>query len=107
MVSLRTRKVIKDAVCGVKRVLSDKPVDIVFLKFGDSARLVHVRRWINNHINENPILEKVNAALEIALDEAGIDMPFDTYNLNVKIQDEKPDQVMQNNDQDSHQVDSN
>ena len=87
------RKVIKDAVREVKGAISDKPVDTFFLKFGDSARLVRARWWINSYINENPILDKVNAGLEVALDEAGIDMPFDTYNLNVKMQDEKPDRL--------------
>ena len=34
------------------------------------------------------------AAHEIALGQAGIDMPFDTYNLNVKMQVEKSSTVM-------------
>ncbi len=99
-------KVIKDAVRGVEGVLSEKPVDIFFLKFGDSTRSVRVRWWIDSYTNENPVLDKVNAALETAFGQAGIDMPFDTYNLNVKMQGEKPDQVTQDNDHDS-QVDSN
>jgi small-conductance mechanosensitive channel len=54
---------------------------------------VRVRWWIDSYTKENPVLDKVNAALEVALDKAGIDMPFDTYDLNVKMQAEKPDQV--------------
>ena len=77
------RKVIKDALRGVEGVLPDKPVDIFFLKFGDSTRAVRVRWWVDNYTNENPILDKVNAALEIALSQAGI--PFEKYNLNVKV----------------------
>jgi len=76
-------KVIKDAVRGVEGVLPDKPVDIFFLKFGDSSRSVRVRWWIDSYTNENPVLDKVNAALEIALSQAGI--PFEKYDLNVKI----------------------
>jgi small-conductance mechanosensitive channel len=98
--------VIEDTVRGVEGVLPDKPVDIFFLKFGDSTRTVRVRWWIDSYTKENPILDKVNAALETAFGQAGIDMPFDTYNLNVKMQDEKPDQGPQDNDQDN-QVDSN
>lgn len=98
--------VIEDTVRGVEGVLPDKPVDIFFLKFGDSTRTVRVRWWIDSYTKENPILDKVNAALETAFGQAGIDMPFDTYNLNVKMQDEKPDQGPQVNDQDN-QVDSN
>lgn len=90
------RKVIKDALRGIDGVLSDKPVDIFFLKFGDSSRLVRVRWWIDSYENENPILDAVNAALEVALDKAGIDLPFNTYDLNVKLhsgntsQDDQP-----------------
>jgi small-conductance mechanosensitive channel len=89
------REVIKDTVSGVEGVLADKPVDIFFMKYGDSARQVHVRWWIGSYINENPILDKVNQALEVALDKAGIDMPFDTYALNVKMEDEKTNHVVQ------------
>ena len=75
------RKVIQDTLRGVEGVLPDMPVDIFFLKFGDSTRSVRVRWWIDNYINEKPILDKVNTALEIGLSQAGI--PFEKYNLNV------------------------
>ena len=35
------------------------------------------------------MLDQVNATLESVLDKAGIDMPFNTYDLNVKMEDEK------------------
>jgi len=82
----QVRKVIKETVRGVEGVLPDKPVAIFFLKFGDSARLVRVQWWIESYKKENPVLDKVNAALEAALAKAGIEMPFDTYNLNVKLE---------------------
>ena len=85
----QVRRVIKDAVCGVEGVLSDKPVDVLFLKFGDSARTMRVRWWIDTIHDEYPMLDQVNVALETALDEAGIDMPFHTYALNVKLEGEK------------------
>jgi small-conductance mechanosensitive channel len=78
------RKVIEEAVLGVEGVLSDKPVDIFYLKFGDSARLVRVRWWIDTYKDENPMLDKVNSVLELALGEAGIELPNITYDLNVK-----------------------
>jgi len=86
------RKVIEDTLRGIEGVLSDKPVDVFFIKFGDSSRLVRVRWWIDSYKDENPVLDKVNAALEVALDKAGIDLPFDTYDLNVKLQGEIPNQ---------------
>ena len=47
------------------------------------------------------MIDKVNTALEVALNKAGIDMHFDTYNLNVKMQDEKPVPDTLDDDQDN------
>ncbi len=81
------RRVIEQAVRGVEGVLPDKPVEIFYLKFGDSARLVRVRWWIETYRHEKPMLDKVNTALELALDGAGIELPFNTYDLNLKNMD--------------------
>ena len=102
----RVREVIEDTVGTVENVMPDKPVQVYFLKFGDSARLVRVQLWINDYKNKYSVLDEVNAALEVALDQAGIDMPFNTYNLNVKMESEETDQAVQDTDKDS-QVDSN
>ena len=102
----RVREVIEDTVGAVGDVLHDKPVQVYFLKFGDSARLMHVQFWINDFKNKNSVLDKVNAALEEALDQAGIDIPFNTDNLNVKMESEKTNQAVQDTNKDS-QVDSN
>ena len=82
---MKMRKVIEGAVRGVEGVLTDKPVDIFYLKFGDSARLVRVRWWIDTYKDEYPMLDKVNAALEFALIKAVIELPNITYDLNVKM----------------------
>ena len=79
------REVIEGAVRGVEGVLLDKPVDIYYLKFGDSARLVRVRWWIDTYRDEKRMLDKVNAALELGLIKAGIDLPNITYDLNVNM----------------------
>ena len=84
---VKMRKVIEEAVREVEGVLSDKPVDIFYLKFGDSARLVRVRWWIDTYKDEYPMLDKVNIALELALGEARIELPYNTYDLNVKMND--------------------
>ncbi len=95
------RSVIKKAVRGVDGVLPDKPVQVFFLKFGDSTRLVRVQWWIESYKYQNSVLDEVNAALETALDEAGIDMPFNTYDLNVKMKNEGTDQAVRDTDTDS------
>ena len=85
----QVRRVITDAVRGVEGVLPDQPVDVFFLEFGDSDRTMRVRWWIDTIDDEYPMLDRVNAALESALDEAGIDMPLHTYALNVRMEGEK------------------
>ena len=91
----RMRQVIKDAVRGVEGVLADKPVDVLYLEFGDTARLIRVRWWIDDFEHRRTMQDRVNAALEIALDKAGIDLPFDTYSLKVEMQGENPSPVDQ------------
>jgi small-conductance mechanosensitive channel len=81
------RRVIEQAVRGVEGVLPDKPVQIYYLKFGDTARLVRVRWWIDTYRDEKKMLDQVNIALELSLDQAGIELPFNTYDLNLRTQD--------------------
>jgi small-conductance mechanosensitive channel len=67
-------------------VLPDQPVDVLFVKFGRSDRIMRVRWWMDTIDHIYPMLDRVNAAVESALEEAGIEMPFDTYDLNVKME---------------------
>ena len=79
----QVHKVITDAVRGVEGVLPDKPVNVFFLEFGDSTKTIRVRWWIDSYSDEYPMLDKVNAAIEVALAKASIDMPFNTYELDI------------------------
>jgi small-conductance mechanosensitive channel len=89
------RQVIEQAVRGLDGVLADKPVEALFIEYGDSTRTIRVRWWVEDYHKERHMIDKVNAALEVALDKAGIDMPFDTYDINVKMEGEKTNQVVQ------------
>jgi len=43
-------------------------------------------RWgIGTYRDEKPMRDRVNTALELALDKAGIELPFNTYDLNLKM----------------------
>jgi small-conductance mechanosensitive channel len=64
---------------------------VLFKSYGDSARNICVRWWIEDYRNDTRMLDKVNSTLEIALAEANIEMPFDTYKLNVSMQPERTD----------------
>jgi small-conductance mechanosensitive channel len=72
-------------VRGANGVLADKPVEVLFVDWGESTRTIRVRWWIDNFHQELQMKDKVNVALESALDKAKIDMPFTTYALNVKM----------------------
>ena len=78
------QQVVGGAVRGVEGVLPERPVDVIFRAFGDSARKVRVHWWIDDVNHQERVLNRVNAAIERALDEAGIEMPHQTYDLNLK-----------------------
>lgn len=88
----KTRQVIKDALRKIEGVLPDKPVDVLFIGFGDSSRNIRVRWWIEEKNWERNMQDEVNSAIEVVLNEAGIDMPFNTYALNVKMEDQNINQ---------------
>lgn len=80
----RLHQLIEKAVRGVEGVLSDRPVDVLFLAFGGSSRQVRVRWWVDHVNNQNRIIDRVNRTLELALEEAGIDTPNPIYDLNLR-----------------------
>ena len=79
------RSVLTDAAHGVEGVLpeTEKPVDVFFLTFGAAGRMMRVRWWIGSYHDRRSMHDKVNAAIESALDKAGIVMPNTVYDLNV------------------------
>ena len=78
------QQVVEGAVRGVEGVLPERPVEVIFRAFGESARQVRVRWWIDDVNHQDLVLNRVNAAIERALDKAGIEIPFRTYALNLK-----------------------
>ena len=78
------QRVVEGAVRGVEGVLPERPVDVVFRAFGDSARQVRVQWWVDDVNHQDLVLNQVNAAIEQALDGAGIELPHQTYDLNLK-----------------------
>ena len=80
----QVHQLLHKAVCGVDGVLSDKPVDVLYLGYGDYARSISVRWWIANYEQEWTMTDKVNRAMQVALNGAGIDIPFPKYDLNVR-----------------------
>ncbi|HSG24887.1 MAG TPA: mechanosensitive ion channel family protein [Anaerolineales bacterium] len=70
------RKVLVDAVRQVEGVEAQKPVEALFLEFGDSALIFRVRWWLDSYVDTRRMFDKVNTSMYNALKQAGIVMPF-------------------------------
>ena len=60
----------------VEGVLDNKPVDALFLNFGDSALIFRLRWWIESYIDTRPMFDRVNTAVYNALRSSDILIPF-------------------------------
>jgi small-conductance mechanosensitive channel len=76
------------AVRNVEGVLLDKPVDALFVDFGDSTIIFRIRWWIDSYIDTRRMFDKVNEALLNGFKGANINMPNTTYDLNLKVDDQ-------------------
>jgi small-conductance mechanosensitive channel len=79
----KVRGIIVDTVSQVEGLLPDKPVDALYVKMAPSAMIFRVRWWIYSYVDTRRMFDRVNTALQNALDEAGIEMPFDTMDINI------------------------
>jgi small-conductance mechanosensitive channel len=79
------RQTMVDAVRDVDGVLPDRPVEALFLEFGDSAMIFRVRWWLESYVDTRRMFDKVNTALHHALDAAGIVLPATQHEIYHKI----------------------
>jgi small-conductance mechanosensitive channel len=79
----KVRQIIIDTVRQVAGVLPDKPVDALYVEMGQSAMTFRVRWWIDSYVDTRRMFDSVNTALQKTLDEAGVEMPFNTYDINI------------------------
>ena len=82
------RQIAVEAVRSVTFMLADEPVDVLFIKFGDSARTMRVLWWIGSFHDQWRALDAVNVALEAAFEQADIEIPCETYDLRVHMENE-------------------
>jgi len=90
------RQVITHAVRSVDGVISEKPVDVLFLEFGDSAMTLRIRWWIESYADSRRIFDKVNEAVYLALEKTGVEMPPPTMAVEIT---SKPDDSEKNSSQ--------
>ncbi len=72
----RAREVMIEAVKGVDAVMKDQRIEALFEGFGDSSLNFHVRAWFPHFVDKRRYEDKLNTALNKALEDAGIEIPF-------------------------------
>lgn len=70
------RKTLVEAVEEVEGVLQDRPVEALFLEFGESALIFRVRWWLDSYEDTRRMFDRVNTAMYTALRHEGIELPF-------------------------------
>lgn len=76
------------AVRSVDGVLADKPIDALFVDFGESTIVFRIRWWIDSYIDTRRMFDKVNEALLNAFQEANIKMPNTTFDIHLKVDEQ-------------------
>ena len=94
------RSIVLETVRNVEGVLPGKPVDALFIEFGDSAIKILVRWWIHSFTDTRSMFDRVHSALYIALTQAGVEMPFTTFDLNLQMRAKKSTSQADEFDQD-------
>jgi MscS family membrane protein len=72
----QARGVIVDAVKTVPGVLVTRPVEALFVEFGDSSLVFRVRWWLESYVDTRRMFDRVHTAIYNALNEARIEIPF-------------------------------
>jgi small-conductance mechanosensitive channel len=79
------RRIILTTLRDVDGILSDRPVDALYIEMGESTMIFRVRWWIESYEDTRRVYDRVNTALQQALDEAGIETAYHTFDINVKL----------------------
>jgi small-conductance mechanosensitive channel len=75
------RSLLMNTVRNVEGIYEEKPVEVFYNEMGDSGMIFRVRWWIETYKEKRRIIDKVNTAVQHALDEAGIESPYPTQSL--------------------------
>lgn len=79
----RSYEVLMSAVCGVAGVLPQPPPEIVLLELGNSSVNWSVRAWALTS-EFRIVTQRMIRASKMALDQAGIEMPFPQLDVNLR-----------------------
>jgi small-conductance mechanosensitive channel len=74
-------RVIREAVRKVDGVLQDKPVDVWFTEFGDSANTFRIRWWVATYADKRRVTDSVNATIQEVVLRENIDLPNPAFTV--------------------------
>ena len=80
----KARQVMVNAVQEVEGVLQDRPVEALFLEFGDSALIFRVRWWLESYVDTRRMFDRVNTALHNTLLKENIELPCPQMDVHIK-----------------------
>jgi MscS family membrane protein len=69
------RRIVVDAVRQVDGVLEDRPVEVLYVRMGDTGRILRVRWWDRSYTEKWQVIDRVNSAVQNSLNAAGIKIP--------------------------------
>ncbi|MFN2215912.1 MAG: mechanosensitive ion channel family protein [Anaerolineales bacterium] len=79
------RQLLIDAVKQVDGVLTDKPVDALFIDMTEGPIKFRLRWWIESYADTRRMFDRVHTTIKNALDEAGIQSPKTSDEIYLKI----------------------
>ena len=85
-------KTIQDLVVetmqNVDGVMQDRNIDVLYHEMGDSAMIFRVRWWISTYADKRRVIDRVHIALQEAIDESGMESPFNTQTIDLQVNPE-------------------
>jgi MscS family membrane protein len=79
----KARQTMIEAIKDEPWVMSDRPVEVLFLEFGEYALVFRVRCWIEHFVETRRIIDKMNSALYVALARDEITIPFPQRDVHI------------------------
>lgn len=90
----KARQTLIGAVEGVEGVLPERPVEALFLEFGESALIFRVRWWIESYVDTRIMFDRVNTAIYKSLKQADIEIPFPQRDVHHKVDSSNGEQLL-------------
>ena len=89
------RQLLHQTLALVDGILHDKPIDVLYLDMTGPAMRFRLRWWIESYMDTRQIFDKVHTAVQNALNQAGIESPHLTDNVNLIIEDDATKRLSQ------------